>query len=72
MLRLMKNTSILINTARGGLGDEVAHRSAARGPVSGVALDVFEEEPLSQDSSLRSLENVDLPPHNANAQYIRC
>ena len=40
--------------------------------IAGAALDVFEEEPLSQDSPLRSLENVYLPPHNANSQYIRC
>jgi phosphoglycerate dehydrogenase-like enzyme len=69
----MENTSILINTARGGLGDELALITALReGWIAGAALDVFEEEPLSQDNPLRSLENVYLPPHNANAQFIRC
>jgi D-3-phosphoglycerate dehydrogenase len=64
----MENTSILINTARGGLVDEGALITAHRkGRIAGAALDVFEEEPLSQDSPFRSLENVYLLPHNANA-----
>jgi D-3-phosphoglycerate dehydrogenase len=69
----MKNTSILINTAREGLGDEVALITALReGWIAGAALDVFEIEPLPMDSPLRSLENVYLLPHNANAQFICC
>ena len=35
--------------------------------ISGAALDVFEEEPLSSDSPLLKMENVMLAPHNSNS-----
>jgi D-3-phosphoglycerate dehydrogenase len=67
-LRLMKPTSVLINTARGALVDEEALTAALREQrIGGAALDVFETEPLPADSPLRSLANVYLAPHNANA-----
>lgn len=67
-LRLMKPTSILINTARGSLVDEPALIAALSDKrIAGAALDVFEQEPLPPDSPLRSLPNVYLAPHNANA-----
>lgn len=67
-LKLMRSGSVLINTARGGLIDENALVNALRqGTVGGAALDVFEEEPLPQDSPLRGFPNVYLSPHNANA-----
>ena len=66
-LALMKPTAYLINTARGPLIDEPALIEALRtGLIAGAALDVFEEEPLPQDSPLRTLENCLLAPHNAN------
>jgi phosphoglycerate dehydrogenase-like enzyme len=37
------------------------------GQLSGAALDVFEIEPLPQDSPLLWMENVMLAPHNANS-----
>jgi D-3-phosphoglycerate dehydrogenase len=37
------------------------------GTIGGAALDVFEEEPLPQDSSLLEMENVMLAPHNSNS-----
>lgn len=71
MLRLMKNTSILINTACGGLIDEGALIAALReGWIAGAALDVFEIEPLPMDSPLRNLQSVYLAPHNANASLV--
>jgi D-3-phosphoglycerate dehydrogenase len=67
-LQRMKPSSILINTARGELVDEEALISALRkGRIAGAALDVFEREPLAAESPLRTLENVYLAPHNANA-----
>jgi len=33
--------------------------------IAGVALDVFEEEPLPRDSILRRLDNIILTPHIA-------
>lgn len=67
-LALMKPTAYLINTARGPLVNEQALVEALRrGGIAGAALDVFEEEPLPQESPLRSMTNCLLAPHNANS-----
>jgi len=67
-LALMKATAFLINTARGPVIDERALETAlANGRLAGVALDVFEEEPLPARSPLRSMANCWLAPHNANS-----
>lgn len=64
----MKRSAVLINTARGGLVHEEALEAALEaGGIAGAALDVFDQEPLPADSRLRSMENVLLAPHNANA-----
>lgn len=60
----MKNTAYLVNVGRGALVDEAALVEALKGKViAGAALDVFEEEPLPQNSPLWELENVILSPH---------
>ena len=62
-LRLMKNSAILVNTARGDLVDEEAlYRALKNGWIKAAALDVFSREPLL-DSPLVELENVILTPH---------
>ena len=65
---LMKPTAYLINTARGPIIDEPALvRALQEKRIAGVALDVFEVEPLLEDSPLRQMDNVLLAPHNANS-----
>jgi D-3-phosphoglycerate dehydrogenase len=66
--QLMKETAVLINTARGPIIDQDALVSAlTSGLIAGAALDVFEQEPLPESSPLRGLENVMLAPHNSNS-----
>lgn len=67
-LEIMKKTAYLINTARGPLINEQALVVALQNrQIAGAALDVFEIEPLPDDSKLRNLENCLLAPHNANS-----
>ena len=67
-LAQMKNTAILINTARGPIVDESALIAALQAnQLGGVAMDVFEVEPLPEDSPLKKMNNVMLAPHNANS-----
>ena len=64
----MKDTAVLINTARGPIVDEQALISALQsGKLGGAAMDVFEVEPLPEDSPLKKMDNVMLAPHNANS-----
>ncbi len=61
---LMKSDAVLINTARGGVVDEIALVDALRqGRLKAAYLDVFETEPLPEDSPLWHLDNVVLTPH---------
>ena len=63
-LRLLKPSAILIDTARGGIIDEVALCEAVREKrIAGVALDTFAVEPLPADSPLRELPDAILTPH---------
>lgn len=63
-LGLMKRTAYLINTSRGPIVDEAALLQALQqGAIAGAGLDVFDEEPLPLDHSLRRLENTVITPH---------
>jgi D-3-phosphoglycerate dehydrogenase len=71
-LASMKETAILVNTARGGLIDEVALLQALRaGKIGGAGLDVLlgEQEPASRSvaNELMALPNVIVTPHVAGA-----
>ena len=63
-MRMMKPTVRLINCARGGIINEADLATAlAEKIIAGAAIDVFENEPLAEDSPLRKLPNIILTPH---------
>jgi phosphoglycerate dehydrogenase-like enzyme len=65
-IQRMRPGALLVNTCRGGLIDQSALAVALRaGHIGAAALDVFDEEPLSEESPLRDLANVTLTPHAA-------
>ncbi len=63
-LAMMKSTSHLISTARGGLVDQNALFEALRDKrIAGAGLDVFEQEPVDPDDPILKLNNVIVTPH---------
>ncbi len=67
-LGVMKPSAYLINVARGAIVQEGALIEALRhGRLRGAGLDVFEREPLPQDSPLWGMEQVILTPHVSGA-----
>lgn len=60
----MKDSAVLVCTARGNIVDEDALYDALReGKIAAAGLDVFAEEPLPVSSKLIGLDNVILTPH---------
>ena len=61
--KAMKSTACLINIARGGVVDEAALIEALNdGEIAAAGLDVFEVDPLPDDSPLWNMENVFVTP----------
>ena len=61
----MRPTARFLNVGRGGTVDERALLDALRsGAIAAAALDVFEAEPLPDDSPLWAMPNVIVSPHN--------
>ena len=61
-----KHDAYLINVGRGPLIDDAALVAALKAErIAGAALDVFEQEPLPEDSPYWDLENVLITPHTA-------
>ncbi len=71
-LSAMRDCSVLINVSRGKLLNEKTLASyLEEGKFMGVALDVFEEEPLPVESDLWEFERVYLSPHNSWVSEMR-
>ena len=67
-LRMMKKSSILINTSRGPVVDQNAlYRACSERWIWGAGLDVFEKEPVPLDEPLLKLKNVTTIPHLGSA-----
>jgi phosphoglycerate dehydrogenase-like enzyme len=63
---LMRNSAILINTARAALVERAALLDAlTQRRIAGAGLDVFHDEPLRPIDPILALDNVVLSPHNA-------
>lgn len=66
MIAALPLGSVLINVARGGIVDEIALSDALRaGRLRGAALDVFDKEPLAENSELWSCPRLLITPHSA-------
>ncbi|MED3575313.1 2-hydroxyacid dehydrogenase [Cytobacillus praedii] len=69
--QLMKDTAILINTARGGIVNENdLYQALSLGQIWAAGLDVFEQEPVSLDHPLLTLPNVVTLPHIGSASIV--
>jgi len=64
----MKDGIIIINTARGAiLNEKDIERNLKSGKIGYVGLDVFETEPLPEDSYFRNCERSIILSHNSNS-----
>ena len=65
-MKIMKKTSIIINTSRGGVVNEKDLNTALNeGIIYGAGLDVFEKEPPNKSNPLLENKKVLLSPHAA-------
>jgi len=65
-LKNMKKEAIIINTARGGIINEVDLNNALNeNKIFGAGLDVFEKEPVDKNNLLLTNKKVLLSPHSA-------
>lgn len=75
-LALMRPSSFLINTARGGVVDEDAVYDAVKsGHLAGAGLDVFKKEPYvpsNPEKDLRTLAGVVMTPHIGSSTQEAC
>ena len=66
VLKTMKKNSIIVNTARGGIINELdLEKALNEGLIFGAALDVFSNEPIEINNPLLKNKKVILSPHSA-------
>ena len=66
LIKKMKKNSIIINTARGGIINEVDLNTALNeNLIFGAGLDVFEKEPPSSDNPLLKNRRLIMSPHTS-------
>ena len=66
LLSHFKNDAILVNISRGAVVNEDDLINALKnGKIGGAVLDVFNTEPLDENSELWEMENVIITPHNS-------
>jgi glyoxylate reductase len=64
ILKKMKKTAFLINTARGKIINEKdLIESLKKKTIAGAALDVFESEPIGKNHPFTKIQNITLAPH---------
>ncbi|MGB0454130.1 MAG: hydroxyacid dehydrogenase [Bacteriovoracaceae bacterium] len=64
LLEKMPKHAVLINAARGGIVNEADLISVLKeGKIKAAGVDVFEQEPTTEDNELRKLSNVVCTPH---------
>lgn len=64
-LSIMKKGAVLVNIARGAIVEQNALIEVLNNKLGGAVLDVFDTEPLNENSPLWDMENVILTPHNS-------
>ena len=64
-LGLLQDGAVFVNTARSHVVDEAALLRELQTGRFLAALDVYDQEPLPEDSPFRQLDNVIITPHNA-------
>lgn len=71
--KLMKPSSILINSARGPIVDQTAlYHALRKDQIAYAALDVTEQEPIPMDDPLLTMDNIIIAPHIASSSlYAR-
>ena len=68
----MKNSCVIVNTARGGIINEKdLYDALVKSKIRAAGLDVFEQEPPPIDHPLFALPNILVTPHNA-ALSLEC
>ena len=69
-LGMMKQSAILVNTARGGVVDQRALAEALKqGQIAGAGIDVYEKEPIEPNDPLLDCETAVLVPHIGSATH---